>query len=143
MFSASLYLLLTISIVTKYADCFVVDNSASMRNEVKSQTEDRPTSFFDSGTSTSTTSTNSNSTNNNNINEVGNHIRTSAINVTAIDNAMEMPKPNDVVDYSIRDSDDALADVETGELKSNIKLVFSSFFPLSLSHRHRLRRCVS
>ena len=104
MFTTSLYLLLTITIVAKYAHCFVVDNSASMRNEVESQTDNRPIPFFD---------TNSN---NNNVNEIGNHIRTSAINVTAIDNAMEMPKPNDAVDYSNRGSDDALADVETGEL---------------------------
>ncbi|XP_055299205.1 uncharacterized protein LOC129566878 [Sitodiplosis mosellana] len=108
MFTTSLYLLLTISIVTKYSDGFVVDNSASMRNEVKSQTDNRPTSFFDS---------NNNNSNSNNVNEVGNHIRTSATNVTAIDNAMEMPKPNDAVDYSSRDSDDALADVETGRKK--------------------------
>lgn len=105
MFATSLYLLLTISIVTKYAHCFVVDNSASMRTEVESQTDKRPTSFFDT-----------NNSNNNNANEIGNLIRTSAVNVTAIDNAMEMPKPNDAVDYSNRGSDDALADVETGEL---------------------------
>lgn len=104
MFTASLYLLLTISIVTKYAHCFVVDNSASIRTEAESQTDNRPTSFFD---------TNSN---NNNANEIGNRIGTSAINVTATDNAMEMPKPNDAVDYLHRASDDALADVETGEL---------------------------
>lgn len=108
MFSAPFYLLLTISIVAKYADCYVVDNSASMRNEVKSETDDRRTAYFDSNS------------NNNHINEIGNHIRTSAINVTAIDNTLEMPKPNDAVDYSTfqtsRDSNDALVEVETGEL---------------------------
>lgn len=112
MFSALFYLLLTISIVTKYSDCYVVDNSASMRNEVKSEADDRRSEYFDSN--------NNNDDNHRHINEVGNHIRTSAINVTAIDNAMEMPKPNVAVDYSIfqtsRDSDDALAEVETGEL---------------------------
>lgn len=105
--ASSFYLLLTISIVTKYADSYVVDNSASMINEAKSQTDDRRTAYFDSS---------------NNENGIGNHIPTSAINVTAIDNAMEMPKPNDAVDYSTfstsRNSDDAFAELETGELNS-------------------------
>lgn len=74
-----------------------------MKNEAKSQTDDRQTAYFDS---------------NSNENGVGIHIPASTINVTAIDNAMEMPKPNDAVDYSTfemsRNSDDALA-VETGE----------------------------
>lgn len=104
MFS-QLYLLLTFLIVTKFIYCYVVDNSASMRNEVNSQTDDRKTAYFDNI--------------NENINDVGNHIRTSAINVTAIDNDMEMPKPNDTVDSSTfqsnRDLDGALAEVETGE----------------------------
>lgn len=108
MFSAPIYLLLTISIVIKYADGYVVDNSASMRNETKSQTDDRPTAYFDSN----------NESNNNNV-VVDNHIRTSTINATAIDNVMEMPKPNVVVDYSTfrasRDASDALDEVETGE----------------------------
>lgn len=107
MFSAPIYLLLTISIVIKYADGYVVDNSASMRNETKSQTDDTPTAYFDS---------NNESNNNNN---VDNHIRTSTMNATAIDNVMEMPKPNVVVDYSTfrtsRDASDALDEVETGE----------------------------
>lgn len=108
MFSP-LYLLLTISIFTKYVDCYAVDNSASMRNEVTSLTDDRRTAYFHSN-------------NNNNVNEVGNHIRTSSpINVTAFDNGMEMPKPNDVAvdDSTFRPSSDlggdALAEVETGE----------------------------
>ncbi|XP_031617446.1 uncharacterized protein LOC116337201 [Contarinia nasturtii] len=109
MFSP-LYLLLTISIFTKYVDCYVVDNSVSMINEVKSQTDDRRTAYFDSNN------------NNNKVNEVGNHIRTSAINVTAFDNGMKMPKPNDAIDVStFRTSSDsggdALTEVETGRKK--------------------------
>lgn len=46
-------------------------------------------------------------------------MRTSTLNVTTIDDAMEMPKPNDAVDYpstqTSRDSDDTLAEMETGE----------------------------
>lgn len=108
MFSSPIYLLLTISIVTKYAECYVVlDNSASMRNVTKSQADDTQTAYSDS-----------NNNGNNDVND--NHIRTSTINVTAIDNVMEMPKPNVAVDYSTfranRDAIDALAEVETGEL---------------------------
>lgn len=99
------YLLLTFLFVTKFVYCYVVDNSASMSNEVKSQTDDRRTAYFENS--------------NRNINDVGNHLRTSAINVTAIDNDMEMPEPNYIVDSSTfqtnRHSDDALAEVETGE----------------------------
>lgn len=111
MFSAPIYLLLTISIVTKYADCYVVsDNSASMRNVAKSQADDTQTAYSDGN----------NNGNNGNNDVIDNHIRTSTINVTAIDNVMEMPKPNVAVDYSTfranRDAIDALAEVETGEL---------------------------
>lgn len=117
MLSAPLYLLLTISIVGKCADCYVVDNSASMKNVAKSETDDRRTAYFDS----------------NNNNELDNHIRTSTINGTAIDNAIEMPKPNDaaaaataaIVDYltyqTNKVSDDTLAAVETGKLSTQRK----------------------
>lgn len=108
MFSSSIYLLLTISIVTKYADCFVVDNSASMKNDIKSQTDDKRIAYLDCH----------NSTNNDIV--VDNHIRTLTINETGIDNDMEMPKPNVAADYSTfrmsRDSNDISAELETGEL---------------------------
>lgn len=117
MFSAPLYLLLTISIVGKCTDSYVVNNSASVKNVAKSETDDRRTAYFDS----------------NNNNELDNHIRTSTINGTAIDNAIEMPKPNDaaasataaVVDYltyqTNKVSDDTLAAVETGKLSTQRK----------------------
>lgn len=113
MFSAPIYLLLTISIVTEYADCYVVDNGASMRNEAKSRTDDIQTAYFDSN--------NSNSSNNDII--LDNHIRISTINETGIDNDMEMPKPNVAADYATfrmsRDSSDISAELETGELYKN------------------------
>lgn len=109
MLSTPLYLLLTISIVGKCAECYVVDNSASMKNVAKSETDDRRTAYFDS----------------NNNNEVDNHIRTSTTNGTASDNAMEMPKPSDAVDYvtseTSKDPGDALATVGTGRKKYGIK----------------------
>lgn len=113
MLAATFYLLLTISISTKYAAGHVVDNSASVRNEAKSQTDDTQTAYFDSSTSRSNAADN-----------IANHIRTSAINVTAIDNIVEMPKPNDADDYSIS-ADDA---VETGETFINFMESFISVF---------------
>lgn len=119
MFSAPIYLLLTISIVTEYADCYVVDNGASMRNEAKSRTDYIQTAYFDSNNSNSSSS--SNSSNNDII--LDNHIRISTINETGIDNDMEMPKPNVAADYATfrmsRDSSDISAELETGELYKN------------------------
>lgn len=113
MLSALFYLLLTITIVTKCADGYVVDNSASVKNEAKSQTDD--TAYFVGN------------------NGLGNHIRTSMRNVTAIDNAMEMPKPNDAADYSTgQGSDDALAEVETGELCFFFSRCFPNFMHAQL-----------
>lgn len=144
MLSAPLYLLLTISIVGKCADCYVVDNSASMKNVAKSETDDRRTAYFDS----------------NNNNEVDNHIRTSAINGSVSDNAMEMPKPSDAVDYVTSETskgpDDALATVGTGKLLiSNVieyllcDFIFTRLASVHLpqreneqvSHRTRLNMC--
>lgn len=120
MFSVSIYMLLTISIVTKYADCYVVlDNTATMRSETKSQTDDTQTAY-----SVHNSNINNNKNNNNNNDVDYNHIETSMINVTAIDNIMEMPKPNVPIDYSTfrtsRDMSDATDEVETGEILNNI-----------------------
>lgn len=113
MLSIPFYLLLTISIVTKCTNAYVLDGSVSMNNEDKSQTNEKRSAYFDGSSSTSTTTTARNT------NDADNQIPPSTLNVTTIDNSMNMSKPNDAtVDATTfqisRESRNALTEVETG-----------------------------
>lgn len=97
--TSSFYLLLTISIVTKCIDCYVIDNNGGMRTLAKSQTDNnRHAKDF---------------INSNNSNDVN-----TTMNTAAIDNTSIMPKSNEATDdYSTWKTiveDNQMSDVETG-----------------------------
>lgn len=119
MLSLPFYLLLTISIVSKCANAYVLDESVSMNNEYKSQTDEKQSAVFD-GITSSSSSSNSIARN---ANDADNQIRTSTLNVTAIDSSIDMPQPNDatidVTTYQTsRESRNTLTEVETGTVHS-------------------------
>lgn len=101
MLTTSFYLLLTISIVTKSIDCYVIDNNVALpRLLAKSQTDDKPNFFVIE--------------NNSNV-EID-----STLNSTAIDNASEMFKSTEATDYyhsmlRTNGEGNSASDVETGK----------------------------
>lgn len=131
MLSLPFYLLLTISIVTKCTNAYVLDGSVSMNNEDKSQTDEKRSTLFDGnigsspgGTTTTTIARNAN--------DADNQIRTSTLNVAAIDNSMDMPKPNDAtIDATTfqtsRQSRNTLTEVETGTFLPTISLTHTLY----------------
>lgn len=118
MLSLPLYLLLTISIVSKCANAYVLDESVPMNNKHKSQTDDKQSASFDGNISSSRSNTIAR-----NANDADNQYRTSTLNATAIDNSIVMPEPHDAtVDATTyqtsRESRNTLAEVETGTIHS-------------------------
>lgn len=115
MLSLPFYLLLTISIVSKCANAYVLDGSVSMNNEDKSQTDEKQSASFDGSSSTIRSTFIAR-----NANDADNQIATSTSNVTVIDNSIDMPKPNDATDndaityQTSRESRNTLTEVETG-----------------------------
>lgn len=102
MLSLPFYLLLAISIVSKCATAYVLDESVSMNNEHKSQTDPgKQSTLFDGSISSSNRIAR-------NANDADNQLRTSTLNATAIDNSIEMPQPND------EEARNTLDEVETG-----------------------------
>lgn len=103
--TTSFYVLLTISIVTKCIDCYVIDNAAT-RTIAKSQTDEKRSDFI-----------NNSSNNGDNSNDVN-----TTMNTTAIDNATVMPKSNEVIDFyptwKTNTEDNIPSDVETGKFFS-------------------------
>lgn len=124
MLSLPFYLLLTISIVSKCANAYVLDESVKMNNEDKSQTDEKQRALFDGTIRSSSRSIHSSNpiiATARNTNDADNQIRASTLNVTAIDNSIDMPKPNDAtVDATShqmsRESRNTLTEVETGTL---------------------------
>lgn len=99
--TTSFYLLLTISIVIKCIDCYVIDNNVALpRLLAKSQTDDKPNDFL-----------------------IGDNSKVemdSTLNSTAIDNRSEMSKSTEATDYfhsMLRTNGEvnSASDVETGK----------------------------
>lgn len=101
MLTTSFYLLLTISIVTKCIDCYVIDNNVALQRLLaKSQTDDKPNDFV--------------------IVDNSNVEIDSTLNSTAIDNGSEMSKSTEATDYShsswrTNGERNSASDIETGK----------------------------
>lgn len=135
MLSLPFYLLLTISIVTKCTNAYALDGNVSMNtNEDKSQADEKRSALFDgSGNNGGSGSGSHRSTTTTTANDADNQIQTSILNVTAIDNSMDVPKPNDATTVNDDDNDDAttfqtsrqsrntLTEVETGKMQKREK----------------------
>lgn len=128
MLSRPFYLLLTISIVTKCANAYVLDGSVPMNNAEKSQTNDKQNAYSDDTISSNSDDSASSSTtiaHATGRHAVDNQSRT--FNASVTDNSMEMPKPNDaIVDATTfqtsRQSRNTLTGMETGKL-----ILFTSY----------------
>lgn len=128
MRSLPFYLLLTISIVSKSANAYVLNESVSMNNEYKSQTDEKQSALFDGIISSSSRIAR-------NTNDADNQIRTSTSNATGIDSSIDVPQPNDAtIDATTyqtsRESRNTLDEVETGTVHS-----FSHSLLTTLSER--------
>lgn len=105
------------SIVSKCANAYALDESVSMNTEHRSQTDGKQSALFDGNISSSSRS----SSIARHANDADNQTRKSALNVTAIDNSIDVPKPNDATAdatmyQTSRESRNTLTEVETGKV---------------------------
>lgn len=120
MLTTSFYLLLTISIVPKYLNCYVVENDAIAKSKADDSERDYA-SYND---------------------DTGNQMEKTVTNLTEADNQSVIFDVNDAVDYSTMQRNtgvDTLTEVESGKI--NIFILYSSndfvtyvftFFPFSI-----------
>lgn len=123
MLTTSFYLLLTISIVPKYLNCYVVDNDAIAKSKADDSERDYASYTDDTD------------------NQMENENQT-VTNLTEADNQSVIFDVNDAVDYSTMQRNtgvDTLTEVESGKI--NIFILYSSndfvtyvftFFPFSI-----------